>query len=86
MTKKITKSDEDWRHQLTDEQFRVTRQHATERAFSGRFDDHYGAGTYHCICCDASLFASDTKFDSGSGWPSFFAPADPSGHANSAAL
>ena len=76
MTDKITKSDEDWRQQLTDEQFRVTRQHATERAFTGRFDEHYAAGTYHCICCDASLFASDTKFDSGSGWPSFYAPFD----------
>jgi peptide-methionine (R)-S-oxide reductase len=76
MTDKITKSDEDWRQQLTDEQFRVTRQHATERAFTGRFDRHYAAGTYHCICCDASLFASDTKFDSGSGWPSFYAPVD----------
>ncbi|MEL0062505.1 MAG: peptide-methionine (R)-S-oxide reductase, partial [Candidatus Puniceispirillum sp.] len=50
MTEKITKSDEDWRQQLTDEQFRVTRQHATERAFTGRFDGHYAAGTYHCIC------------------------------------
>ena len=76
MTDKITKSDEDWRQQLTDEQFRVTRQHATERAFAGRFDGHYAAGTYHCICCDALLFASDTKFDSGSGWPSFYAPVD----------
>jgi peptide-methionine (R)-S-oxide reductase len=76
MTEKITKSDEDWRQQLTDEQFRVTRQHATERAFSGRFDGHYAAGTYNCICCDASLFASDAKFDSGSGWPSFYAPVD----------
>jgi peptide-methionine (R)-S-oxide reductase len=76
MTGKITKSDEEWRQQLTDEQFQVTRQHATERAFTGRFDGHYEAGTYHCICCDASLFASDTKFDSGSGWPSFYAPVD----------
>ena len=76
MTKKIVKSDEDWRQQLTDEQFRVTRQHATERAFSGRFDGHYVPGTYHCICCAASLFASNAKFDSGSGWPSFYAPVD----------
>ena len=74
MADKIIKSEDEWRRLLTDEQFRVTRKHATERAFTGRFDSHYEAGTYRCICCDAPLFSSDTKFDSGSGWPSFFAP------------
>jgi peptide-methionine (R)-S-oxide reductase len=74
MADKIIKSEDEWRRLLTDEQFRVTRKHATERAFTGRFDGHYEAGTYRCICCDAPLFSSDTKFDSGSGWPSFFAP------------
>ncbi len=76
MSEKIVKSDDEWRRQLTDDQFNVTRKHATERAFTGRFDGHYAAGTYHCICCAAPLFSSDTKFDSGSGWPSFFAPVD----------
>jgi peptide-methionine (R)-S-oxide reductase len=74
MADKIIKSEDEWRRLLTDEQFRVTRKHATERAFTGRFDGYYEAGTYRCICCDAPLFSSDTKFDSGSGWPSFFAP------------
>jgi peptide-methionine (R)-S-oxide reductase len=76
MSEKIVKSDDYWRRQLTDDQFNVTRKHATERAFTGRFDGHYATGTYHCICCAATLFSSDTKFDSGSGWPSFFAPVD----------
>jgi peptide-methionine (R)-S-oxide reductase len=76
MSEKIVKSDDEWRRQLTDDQFNVTRKHATERAFTGRFDGHYATGTYHCICCAAPLFPSDTKFDSGSGWPSFFAPVD----------
>ena len=76
MSDKISKSDEEWRAQLSEEQYHVTRKHGTERAFSGRFDEHYDAGIYLCICCAAPLFSSETKFDSGSGWPSFFAPVD----------
>ena len=76
MTGKIIKSDAEWQAQLTPEQFQVTRQHGTERAFTGALDKHYEDGTYACICCGAPLFSSDTKFDSGSGWPSFYAPMD----------
>jgi peptide-methionine (R)-S-oxide reductase len=76
MSEKIVKTDDEWRAQLTEEQYQVTRNHATERAFSGRLDKHYEAGSYHCICCGTPLFSSDTKFDSRSGWPSFYAPID----------
>ena len=76
MFDKISKSDEEWREQLTEEQYYVTRKRGTEPAFSGRLDKHYDAGTYLCICCDTPLFSSETKFESGSGWPSFFAPVD----------
>ena len=72
---KIIKSEEDWRRQLTREQYQVTRMHGTERAFSHPYNDEKRSGTYHCICCGAPLFSSDTKFDSGTGWPSFYAPA-----------
>ncbi|MBE8190650.1 MAG: peptide-methionine (R)-S-oxide reductase MsrB [Alphaproteobacteria bacterium] len=68
----IQKSDEDWRAHLTPEQYHITREAGTERAFSGENWDSKGAGIYHCVCCDTALFASDTKFDSGTGWPSFF--------------
>ena len=71
---KIIKSDEEWKKQLTDEQFRITRGKGTERAFCGVFYDNHQEGVYHCICCDLPLFASGTKFDSGTGWPSFFQP------------
>jgi peptide-methionine (R)-S-oxide reductase len=74
---KIIKSDADWREQLTPEQYNVTRKGGTERAFTGPFWDEKASGTYHCICCDAPLFSSDTKFDSGTGWPSYFAPLSP---------
>jgi len=72
----IQKTDAEWREKLTDEQFRVTRKKGTERAFSGRFHDNKESGTYTCVCCGEPLFSSDTKFDSGTGWPSFYAPAD----------
>jgi peptide-methionine (R)-S-oxide reductase len=74
MSNKIVKTDKEWREQLTRQQYRVTRQQGTERAFSGKFHDHKGEGTYTCIGCGASLFASETKFDSGTGWPSFWQP------------
>ena len=72
--KKIIKSDDEWRQILTEEQFRVTRKHGTEPAFSGALFDNHDAGIYHCVCCGAALFESQTKFDSESGWPSFYAP------------
>jgi len=71
---KITKTDAEWREQLTSEQFNVTRKHGTERAFTGKYHATKDPGTYECICCGQPLFASETKFDSGTGWPSFFQP------------
>ena len=73
---KIQKTDAEWRRELTPEQYRVTREHGTERAFSGPHWDEKHAGTYSCVCCGTPLFSSDSKFDSGTGWPSFFAPLD----------
>ncbi len=72
----ITKTDSQWREQLTPEQYRVARQKGTERAFSGEFWNTKTPGTYQCVCCGAKLFASEAKFDSGCGWPSFTAPAE----------
>lgn len=69
-------SDAQWQERLSDEQFYVTRKKGTERAFTGAWWDHKGDGTYHCVCCGGKLFASDTKFESGTGWPSFHSPAD----------
>lgn len=76
-TKKLIRSDAEWREQLEPLSYEVTRHAATERAFTGRYWDHHEAGIYHCVCCHTPLFASDTKFDSGCGWPSYFEAIDP---------
>jgi peptide-methionine (R)-S-oxide reductase len=72
---KIAASDAEWRQKLTPEQFNVTRKHGTERAFSHPYHQEKRAGMYKCVCCGAPLFSSKTKYDSGTGWPSFYAPA-----------
>ena len=74
MVEKITKTDDEWREQLSDEQYYVTRKHGTERPFTGEYNDCKEAGTYVCACCGHPLFDSAAKFDSGTGWPSFFQP------------
>ena len=73
---RVEKSEAEWREQLTPEQYRVTRESGTEPAFTGKYWDSKTIGTYKCICCDLPLFHSDTKFDSGCGWPSFFEPLE----------
>ena len=74
---KVTKSDAEWREQLSPEEYEVTRNKGTERAFTGRYWDAKDKGVYRCVACGEPLFDSETKFDSGTGWPSFYAPMDP---------
>ena len=77
MTEKVIKTDAEWRAMLDDEQYDVTRHAATEAPYSGRYWDHHEHGIYTCVCCNTPLFASDTKFDSGCGWPSYFTALNP---------
>lgn len=72
----MTQGDDDWQDKLTEEQYRVSRQGGTEAPFSGKYYQHKASGIYQCICCHTDLFSSEKKFDSGSGWPSFWSPAN----------
>lgn len=74
MTVKIKKTEQEWRAQLSPEQYKVAREHGTERAFTSPLNDEHRAGVFNCVCCDAPLFETNAKFDSGTGWPSFFKP------------
>ena len=75
-TGKIQRSEEEWQDRLTSEQYRITRMKGTERAFTGEYWDHKGEGVYACVACGAPLFSSEAKYDSGTGWPSFWEPVD----------
>jgi peptide-methionine (R)-S-oxide reductase len=74
---KVSKSDDEWRESLSDDEYQIAREGGTERAFTGRYWDTKTPGTYRCVCCGEALFDSETKYDSGSGWPSFYQPIDP---------
>lgn len=76
MTNKVVKTEQEWKAQLSDEQYRVTRQKGTERPYTGQYWNHKELGIYSCVCCGTDLFLSDTKFDAGCGWPSYFKPVD----------
>lgn len=82
MSDKVSKSDAEWRQQLSPEEYQVTRKHGTERAFTGKYWNTKDEGVYRCVCCGNELFRSDTKFDSGTGWPSFTEPAEASAVSN----
>lgn len=77
VTEKVVKTDEEWRRLLTPEQYRITRQKGTERAFTGAYWDHHEGGVYRCVACGNDVFRSSAKFESGTGWPSFWAPIAP---------
>jgi len=77
MPEKTVRTDEEWRKQLTPEQYAVTRRKGTEPAFTGKYWDNHESGVYRCVCCGNPLFQSETKFESGSGWPSFYQPIAP---------
>lgn len=78
MSEKVVKQESEWQEKLTPEQYEVTRRKGTERAFTGKYHDEHRQGVYRCVCCGETLFRSDEKFDSGTGWPSFWAPAEES--------
>ncbi|ERN39969.1 methionine-R-sulfoxide reductase [Rubidibacter lacunae KORDI 51-2] len=77
MVVKIRKNEDEWKEQLTPEQYRVTRKKGTERAFTGEYHNKKDSGVYKCVCCDLPLFSSETKYDSGTGWPSYWEPVVP---------
>jgi len=77
MSEKVVKSEADWRRALSPEQFQILRERGTERAYSGRYHDHHGEGVYRCAGCGLDLFSSQAKYDSGTGWPSFYQPVAP---------
>jgi peptide-methionine (R)-S-oxide reductase len=76
MTNKVVKSEQEWKEKLSGEQYKVTRQKGTERPYTGKYWDHKDLGIYSCVCCGTDLFLSDTKFDAGCGWPSYFKPVN----------
>ncbi len=77
MPEKVIKNEEEWKEELTAEQYYVTREKGTEPAFTGKYWNHKEPGVYRCVCCGTPLFSSEAKYESGSGWPSFYAPIDP---------
>jgi peptide-methionine (R)-S-oxide reductase len=76
MSEKVTKTEQEWKQELSPEQYQVTRQCGTERAFTGKYWNTKDKGVYNCVCCGEPLFTSETKFDSGTGWPSFYEPVE----------